>query len=265
MIAANNSLALAAALTLGLPAFPCRSNKAPACPHGWHDATADSVVLRELFRLYPGPLIGVPTGEASGLDALDIDSPRHPAAAWWSAHRHDLPQTRTHRTRSDGLHLLFRHAAGLRCWAGRPVVGVDGRSTGGYIVWWPATGEPVPCDAPLAPWPEWLLEALRPSYRAAPSGTGTARFVFSHHRRGEAPYASAALRSGADRVALAQVGSRNRALNAEAYGIGRLVADGLLDVQEVADTLAAAATAAGLSSREIVNTLRSAFRARGLM
>jgi hypothetical protein len=64
-------------------------------------------------------------------------------------------------------------------------------------------------------------------------------------------------------VARAPVGIRNRTLNAEAYGIVRLVAAGLLDIQEVADRLAAAAIAAGLAPREIEATLRSAITARG--
>jgi hypothetical protein len=68
-----------------------------------------------------------------------------------------------------------------------------------------------------------------------------------------------------ERVARAPIGSRNRALNSEAYGIGRLVAEGLLDGQEVADTLAAAALAAGLDPPEVERTLRSAFGARGLL
>jgi hypothetical protein len=66
-------------------------------------------------------------------------------------------------------------------------------------------------------------------------------------------------------VALAPSGSRNRLLNAEAYRIARLVNEGLLDGQEVADALAAAAFATGLAVREIEATLRNAFRARGLL
>jgi hypothetical protein len=130
--AAEIPAALGRALALGLPAFPCRADKRPACPHGYRDATADPTGLRALWRRHPGPLVGVPTGELSGFDVLDIDAPRHPeAAAWLGARRDGLPATRTHRTRSGGLHLLFRHQSGLRCWAGRPVAGVDGRGDGG--------------------------------------------------------------------------------------------------------------------------------------
>jgi hypothetical protein len=101
MIAGEIFRALDVALGLGLPAFPCRPDKAPACPHGFRDATAGSAAIRELWRRHPGPLVGVPTGELSGLDALDIDAPRHPQAAeCWARHHFRLPATRAHATRS---------------------------------------------------------------------------------------------------------------------------------------------------------------------
>lgn len=255
--------ALGAALALGAPAFPCQANKAPACPHGFRDAVAEPGALRELWRLYPGPLVGVPTGEPSGLDALDIDAPRHPEAAnWFAARRDRLPETRIHQTRSRGLHVLFRHAAGLRCWTGRPVSGVDGRADGGYIVWWPSEGERVVCEELPAPWPDWLLAELtpRPARRPASPPATDLRSPKCGSR-----YAGAALQHAADRVARAPAGNRNRTLNSEAFRVARLVAAGLLDIQDVADTLAAAAIAAGLASREVEATLRSALAARGLL
>ncbi len=255
--------ALGAALALGLPAFPCRTDKAPACPHGFHDATADPSALRELWRRHPAPLVGVPTGDASGVDALDIDAPRHPeAAVWWVQHRRRLPTTRTHRTRSGGLHVLFEHAAGMRCWTGRPVSGIDGRADGGYIVWWPTEGEPVLREEPPAPWPDWLLDELTPPPARTPAWALATDL--SSPERGSR-YGSAALRHAANRVARAPVGNRNSTLNNEAFGVARLVAAGVLNAQDVADTLAAAAVASGLAPREVEATLRSALAARGLL
>ena len=154
--------------------------------------------------------------------------------------------------------MLFRHQPSMRCWTRRPVSGIDGRAEGGYIVWWPAAGEAVLCDAPPAPWPAWLLDELMP----APPEALT---VNSPPPRCGSRYGSAALQHAADRVALAPIGGRNAALNSEAYSIGRLIAAGLLSGQEVADTLAAAAIAAGLTPREVEATLRSALAARGLL
>ena len=126
------------------------------------------------------------------------------------------------------------------------------------------SGLPVLSDAPLAPWPGWLLEEL--------SHPRSADRCAAWRRPGDPPCyrarsncASAALRLAAERVTCAPTGARNRTLNGEAYGIGRLIAGGLLDAQEAADALAAAAFTAGLGPREIEATLRSAFRARRLL
>ena len=141
--------ALAAALALvdqGLPCFPCAPTKCPATPSGFKDAISTREGLTELWRLYPGSLVGVPTGEASGLSVLDVD-PRNGGGKWFAANRSSLPVTRVHRTRSGGVHLLFRHRAGLRCSAGKIAPGIDVRATGGYVIWWPAAGLPELCAA----------------------------------------------------------------------------------------------------------------------
>ena len=48
----------------GYPVFPCREeDKRPACPHGFKDATKVSGAIAELWRQWPGELIGIATGE----------------------------------------------------------------------------------------------------------------------------------------------------------------------------------------------------------
>ena len=97
---------LEAAIATGLPCFPCGKEKTPAIPGpgGHKHATTDPAALRVLWRRYPGPLVGVRTGEASGLSLLDIDGPKHPEAdVWLAAHRAQLPPTRMHRTWGGGL------------------------------------------------------------------------------------------------------------------------------------------------------------------
>src|SRR5262245_5461024 len=167
----NTTQALSTAITLGsvgLPCFPCRPDKRPASPHGFHDAQTDPTALRELWSRFPGELIGVSTGESSGFDALDIDPKHDEATEWIKANQKRFPNTRTHKTRSGGIHLLFKHAHGLRCSAGRIVPGIDVRANGGYIIWWPATGLPVLRPAPLADWPQWLLDDLAPLLKPPP-------------------------------------------------------------------------------------------------
>ncbi|MGC2198609.1 MAG: bifunctional DNA primase/polymerase [Stellaceae bacterium] len=154
---------LEAALATGLPCFPCAPNKAPAIPGpGGHKyATADPAELHALWRHHPGPLVGVRTGALSGLSVLDIDAAKHPEAeVWLAAHRDQLPLSRLHQTRSGGLHFIFQHALGVRNSASRLAIGVDTRGEGGFVIWWPAAGCPVLCNAAPAAWPEWLLQKL---------------------------------------------------------------------------------------------------------
>lgn len=66
----------------GLTCFPCNYQKRPTTPQGFKNASRDPDVLRDMWRQYPGPLIGVPTGAASGLNVLDIDA-RHGGAVWF--------------------------------------------------------------------------------------------------------------------------------------------------------------------------------------
>jgi hypothetical protein len=134
---------LDAALTLGANGcccFPCSADKRPATPHGFKEASRDRGVLGELWRRYPGPLVGVATGAASGIDVLDLDRKHPEARVWWTENRSRLPQTRCHRTRSGGLHLVLEHAEGLRSTAGKIAPGVDTRGDGGYVVCCRVTG-----------------------------------------------------------------------------------------------------------------------------
>jgi hypothetical protein len=126
-----------------LPIFPCLANKKPASRHGFKDATADPAAIRELWRSHWGPLVGLSTGERSGLDVLDIDLD---GLSWFRRNSGRLPLTRMHETRSGGRHLFFRHRLGLRCSTSKIARGVDVRADGGYVIWWPATSGPVLCE-----------------------------------------------------------------------------------------------------------------------
>jgi bifunctional DNA primase/polymerase-like protein len=239
----------------GLVVFPVLENKAPACPHGFKHATCDRAGVEHLWRHYPGPLVGVPTGEVTRIDVLDID-PRHGGDRWLEVERYRVPITRQHRTRSGGLHLLFRHRAGIRNSAGRIAPGVDVRGTGGYVIWWPAAGLLVENANIIADWPGWLLEVLAPKPHT--------RSVSASIVSGDG-YAIAALRLAVDAVVSAAPGTRNDVLNREAFGLFRFVESGELDPQQIVNALAAAGLAAGLPESEVRRTLQSAMRARGLL
>jgi hypothetical protein len=132
-----------------LPIFPCNLAKEPLSVHGFKSARSGA-------KWKQWPLVGFRTGAASGIDVLDID----PDGRGWFDQNYDaLPQTRSHETQR-GLHLLFKHAPGLRCSTNKIAQGVDVRADGGYVIWLPSTGRPIE-DAPICEWPEWLLAEAR--------------------------------------------------------------------------------------------------------
>lgn len=140
------------------PVFPCLASKRPACEHGFHDATSAPEAIRDLWKRSPGPLIGMPTGEASGVSVLDIDAVKHPdAGRWFNEHRDRLLPTLTVETRSGGWHCFYRNRPSLACTVKLfKVAGVDIRSTGGYVILWALHGTRTLMQADPAPWPDWL-------------------------------------------------------------------------------------------------------------
>jgi hypothetical protein len=243
---------LTAALDLaasGTAAFFCLSDKRPACPGGFKTATSDPEKLSELWQQYPGPLIGVPTGAVCGFDALDLD-PRHlEAKEWYRANRCRLPKTRTHRTRSGGLHLLFKHHDLVICSASKIARGVDTRGAGGYVVWWPAAGFPVLSDSPLASWPDWLVAGFRPKPQSPKATSSTI-----------ASCGDGWLRGLVRTVASAGIGQRNSVLFWAACRGAEKVRDGKAVEAFVVDVLVEAAMHAGLPEREAKRTIKSGIR-----
>jgi Bifunctional DNA primase/polymerase, N-terminal len=99
----------------GWHVFPCRvADKKPCTPHGFKDASNDPARVTELWRRSPGGLVGIATGEPSGISVLDVDVQHDEARAWWWRHEHLLPTTRAYRTRRGGLHLYFKHTPSVR-------------------------------------------------------------------------------------------------------------------------------------------------------
>jgi hypothetical protein len=244
----SNSATFLQALALveqGIPCFPCRGDKRPATPRGFKDATRDHDALRELWGRQPAPLIGVPTGGVSGFDVLDIDR-RHGGQIWFLEHADRLLPTRWHGTRGGGLHLLFQHAAGLRCSGGKIAAGVDVRATGGYIIWWPAAGLPSSSEMTVSPWPEWLRVQLsspvNPRIRV-PDDHALMRLVRL--------------------VAGASAGERNKLTFWAACRAGEMVASGLLKADRAVAIIAEAATRAGLPRAEAERTAWSGIRSTG--
>ena len=222
---------LKAARRLPLPAFFCNEAKRPTCPNGLYDACQGDA-LDALFRRHPGPLIGVPTGPASGLAVLDVD-PNKGGDTWWNENRARLPLTRVHETRSGGIHGVFQHRDGLRCSTSKIALGIDVRGERGYIVWWPFTGLSVINADVLAPWPDWL----KPPDPDPPAPIVTAPFC------GGSRYGAVALASACAAITCAPNGDQESTLNKESYSIGQLVGAGVIDQASAISRLLSAASA----------------------
>lgn len=142
----------------GVPVFPCKANKTPCTLNGHNEASTDEHEVAEMFADPAASLIGMPTGAASGISVLDIDPDK--GGSKWLFNQVDMPATRTHKTRREGYHFLFKHTEGVRCTADKIAPGVDIRGEGGYVIRWDAAGLPLADDSPLAEIPDWLYQDI---------------------------------------------------------------------------------------------------------
>lgn len=239
------------AAALPWPVFACDDGKRPLVAGGFKSATRDTARILAQFERPGAALIGVPTGAASGLIAVDIDIKNGARGNEWLAENADaLPETRTHKTRTGGLHLLFRVPDGIeiRNSASKLAPGVDVRGEGGYIIVPPSDGYVVADATEPAEMPRWLIRACLPPVEERPP-----------HQPAQISdkYAASALAAEFHRVATAPAGHRNDTLNVAALKLGQLVGAGLLARSTVEHELAAAARAAGLDARETAATIKS--------
>jgi hypothetical protein len=131
-----------------IPEFtiPCNADKSPR-PKQWQRSAFQHMNWKK------AELVGAPCGPDNGFDVLDIDPS---GVAWYDANFDALPQTYAHET-PRGVHLFFRHSPGLRCSRSKIAPGVDIRTEGGFVIWWPREGYAVD-DNPICDWPDWLIE-----------------------------------------------------------------------------------------------------------
>jgi hypothetical protein len=251
-----------------LPVFPCDpKTKRPLTPHGFKDASTDPRNIRAWWQVHPSAMIGMPTGEVSGIFVLDVDvkndQPGLESLKSLEALHGPLPETKRTRTASGGLHYLFRYPAGLTLvnTAGKLGIGLDTRGGGGYIIVPPsksAAGDyrfenP---GTPLADPPQWLIDLLT-TKPVTPATVDTTA-------HGASAYAAKALEGECGAVAIAAKGERNHILNSAAFSLGRLVGGGELDQGEVESRLLDAALRCGLSEGEARKTIASGF-SKGLL
>lgn len=144
----------------GWPVFPCRLTKEPLTPNGFLDASTDPEQITKWWTEHPTASIGVPTGQISGFDVLDVDDLEGLALL-----PQGLPLTRIVQTGSGMRHIYFNAALGLRNRT-KFLPGLDVRAEGGYVIMPPSLHPSggkyqILQDADICDWPPWLLDLVR--------------------------------------------------------------------------------------------------------
>ncbi|MEW2082095.1 bifunctional DNA primase/polymerase [Streptomyces sp. NPDC005283] len=231
-------------------------------------ATTDPETIERCWAA--GPFnVGIATGP-SGLVVVDLDMPKPNSSAdtpcgvttfraLCERTGQPVPTTRTIRTASGGgRHLYLAAPPGVRLCstAGTLASLVDSRAWGGQVVAPGSTTSDgayeVIDDAPVAPLPHWLLDALTAATRPA-GPVRIAPAVRDATRRAEV-----ALERERAAVAAAVEGDRERILFKAARAMGRFVAWGDIPRHVVEQAFQWAGESAGLKPYECRSTLRSA-------
>ncbi|MFE5671683.1 bifunctional DNA primase/polymerase [Agromyces sp. NPDC056523] len=247
----------------GIPVFPCvPGGKVPLTRAGFHDASRDDEQVVAWWTRWPNANLGVPTGNASGIDVVDVDVAGETSGftAFERAARAGLVDGELARVRtpSGGLHVYYPTSPSRpqRCWQAA-AAHIDFRGTGGYVLVPPsivANGDGAA---------GYRLFALSSS-DARPIDAESLR-NFIDPRPVREPMSSAT-GSSPDPARLAgwvgrlRQGERNHGLF---WAACRLAEAGYAS-SDVEAALAPAAAGIGLPAREIATTIRSAVRqARG--
>jgi hypothetical protein len=229
-----------------LPVFPCDNDKRPFTVHGFKDASNDPDLIRRWWTRWPTAMICVPTGIK--FCVVDVDL-QHPEARDWYG-RANLPDTRTHVTRSGGRHILFRPHDEFRCSASKIWKHVDTRGLGGYVIWWPAEGLEVLHDRTVATVPDWIIAKLNPP-APAPARPLNAITTGQAQRK-----IDGIIRT----IAHASVGERNHITFWGACRLAELVHASTLGRDDAIAIVIEASSRAGLPRHEALRTAQSAFR-----
>src|SRR5262249_23306612 len=251
--------ALQYGLMLRTPVFPCNpDDKRPLTVHGFKDASRDETQVRAWWTRFPDAMIGIPTGEISGVWVLDIDIDPvkgvngFPLWSELTARNGEVPATLTSITPRGGRHLFFlwQPQLTIKSTQGVPGNGIDIRSNGGYVILPPSARadgstyrwDPHAGAAPVSA-PAWLVALISP--RKESSGHGKA--VRKNFKR-DLAWAMAALEDECNKIAATPPGQRNAALNLGAYNIFQIVHGNpdLLDEAMVRQRLFEAAEKCGL-------------------
>ena len=244
----------------GIPVFPCvPGGKQPLTNRGFHDASADPAQVTAWWRRWPDANLALPTGAASGVDVVDVDV--HPGGSGYPAFERARSAGFAEgwawlvRTPSSGLHAYFLRTSPTeqRSWQ-VPGKHVDFRGDGGYIVLPPSkVSQP---DGALR---EYELIAVA-HHQPRPVDAAGLRAFLDPPRPKHAPANMPAVGARPDRLAVwvasRPEGARNHGLF---WAACRMAEDGH-GVDAASTLLGYAACSAGLTEREALTTIRSAYR-----
>ena len=248
----------------GMPVFPCvPGEKRPLVRRGFHDASTDPPQVAAWWSRWPAANIGIPTGAASGVEVVDVDVHQTGTGfpAFRAAHREGYAAgwAALVRTPSGGLHAYYSTDPERvqSSWQAAQVH-VAFRGDGGYII--------APPSQVLRP------GGVRASYRLIVASGDTPRPVDAARLRESldprtsirihrARTVRGGLRGSDARVLAGWVagrgeGERNRGL----FWAACRLAEAGAPPDATLEALGPAAEQAGLGSREIMATIRSAYR-----
>jgi hypothetical protein len=116
------------------PVFPCDEKKRPIVQGGYKAATQDPELIERMFANPAAKLVGMPTGDISGLSVIDVDvRDGKQGKLWVQKNVGLLGITRIARTQSNGYHYYYKHKSGIRNRAGISNC-IDVRGSGGYVI-----------------------------------------------------------------------------------------------------------------------------------
>lgn len=262
---ANLSLATAATrfAAAGVPVFPCvPRGKRPLTAHGFHDATVNMQRVVSWWRRWPDANIGLPTGAAAGVEVVDVD--RKAGESGFSS----FEQARRVGLVSGWLALVRTPSGGMHVYSpadpSRPQPSwqaasarVDFRGEGGYVILPPSALD--------------LETGRRASYvlisgqhgRVSSVDATQLRNLLDPKRETVTDSRGTPITAHAERlaawVAARGEGERNKGL----FWAACRMADTGASPEVTQDLLAPAAEKAGLPTREVAATIRSAYRAAG--
>lgn len=218
----------------GYPVFPvvktADGRKVPVTAHGYKDASRDATTITAWWSANPAALVAMPTGAVTGVVVLDVDV-KSGVCGWDALEEMGValtPHTPHAHTPSGGNHISFAYPGfEVRCSAGKIGAGLDVRADGGSIILPAPTGgyswDPHlhPDKVPLAPMPQWLIDATRPKPVAQQQ---VAKPVYEVP--GLSVYGRAALDGAGRDIIAAPAGAQETTLVGRCYWIGRLVGGG---------------------------------------